>query len=124
MDERLIILEMVRDGKVSPEQAVELLGAVEGGKESIVDNFVSIHADRESPRLLRITSTSGKGATTFDLPLGVIKFFNSLLPGAFKVHVNKRKLNREELMDLIYSGRRGVIYREETEGGEVVIELV
>lgn len=125
MDERLKILEMVRDGKVSPEQAAELLGAIEGGKDSIVDNFVAIHDDQQSPRRLRITSTSSKGTTSFDLPLGVIKFVNGLFPNSFRVTVNKQRLDREELMDLIYSGRKGVIFRDVSKrGNEVVIELV
>ncbi len=128
MAERLKILEMVRDGKVSPQQAVELLGAIEGASghaPSIVDNFVEIHSDQASPRRLRIVTTSDKGTTSFEIPLGIIKFINGLFPNSFKLTVNNKSLSREQLMDRIYSGTPGVIYREERDrGGQVTIELV
>lgn len=128
MAERLKILEMVRDGKVSPQQAVELLGAIEGASghaPSIVDNFVEIHSDQASPRRLRIVTTSDKGTTSFEIPLGLIKFFDGLFPNRFKLNVNNKALNREQVMDRIYSGSSGEIYRDTSEkGGRVVVELV
>ncbi|HOB35682.1 MAG: hypothetical protein GX090_02300 [Firmicutes bacterium] len=126
MEERLKILEMVRDGKLSPQQAAELLAALEGrGGEAIVENFVAFHDPQSPARRLRIVTSSAKGTCTFDIPLGVIKFLNGIFPGYFKLKVNDRLLDREELMDAVYSGKKGVVYRERTaKGGEVVIKLI
>lgn len=126
MSERLKILEMVRDGKVSPEQAAELLHAIEGGDAgTIIESFVKINDGEQTfARRLRISTTSDKGTTSFDIPLGLIKFFHSLFPRSFKLNVNNKTLDREELMERIYSGKTEVIYREDTaKGNEVVIEL-
>lgn len=128
MAERLKVLEMVKDGKVSPQQAVELLNAIQGGSgsgPSIVDTFLEIHNDQAPPRRLRIATTSDKGTTSYEIPLGIIKFFNGLFPNRFKLNVNNKLLEREHVMDRIYSGIPGEIYRETNEkGGEVVVELV
>lgn len=126
MDERVKILEMVRDGKVTPEQAFELLNAIgDGAGGTIVENFVDELDDQGPPRRLRFTGLSGKGSASFDIPIGVIKFFHGLFPNSIKINVNNSQLDREQLMDRIYAGRKGVIYRDENKkGGEVVIELV
>lgn len=127
MDERLKILEMVRDGKVTPEQAVELLGAMASGDgdSAIVGNFVDIHDDQGPARRLRITGVSRKGTkTSFDIPLGVIKFFNGLFPNSIQFNVSSNHIDREQLMDRIYSGTKGVVYHEDGKDGGVSIELI
>ena len=127
MDERLKILEMVRAGKVTPEQAVELLGALEGGASdgSILASFVDLQ-DSSPARGLKLTGISRKGSkTSFVIPLGVLKFFDGLFPNGMKINVNDKSLDKEQLMEIIHTGEKRLIYHEETEkGGGVIIELV
>lgn len=127
MDERLKILEMVRDGRISPEQAVELINTIEHeDRMPIVESFVDLHDDDQRPaRRIRITSLSQKGSkTSFDVPLGVLKFFNGLFPNSLKMNINNKQLDREQLMDRIYSGHKGIIYREEDAKGSLIVELI
>lgn len=127
MDERLKILEMVRDGRISPEQAVELINTIaHEDRMPIVESFVDLHDDDRSPaRRIRITSHSQKGSkTSFDVPLGVLKFFNGLFPNSLKMNINNKHLDREQLMDRIYSGQKGIIYREEDAKGSLIVELI
>jgi hypothetical protein len=130
MDERLKILELVREGKVTPEQGTELLAALEHGYgDRVVESFVDLHDDEQGPaRQLKFTSVSRKlGKDTkhiFNLPLGMIKFMNSIFPNAPMIQVNSKHLDREQLMEFIHSGEKGVIYREESEQGSILIELV
>lgn len=126
MDERLKVLEMVQAGKISPEQAVELLNAMED-KEGVPFGLVDLHEhDQSSARRLRITGLSAKGSKkSFDIPLGVLKFFNGLFPNSLKMNINQKHLDREQLMELIYTGEKGIIYHEEDDRGSgVIIELI
>lgn len=124
MEEKLKILELVRDGKVNPEQGLELLDAIEkGGAPKIVENFVGIHSDTGPARHLRITSLSSKGnKTSFNIPLGVIRFAYSLFPNSMHFTINNRQLDVEEMMERIYRAEKGVIYQDDSEN--VVFELV
>lgn len=132
MEERVRVLEMVRDGKVTPEEAQELLSLLESGQQApsrILESFVDLHDDDQLPaRNLKITSLSQKEGkprkTSFNLPLGMLRFINGLFPGSTIIGVNSKYLDREQLMDMIHKGEKGVIYREETEKGGVIIELV
>jgi len=129
MDERLKILQMVREGKVTPEQAVELLNAIQDGNgdSTIVESFVGILDDKGGlPRRLRIASVSSKGSkTVFDIPLGVLKFIYSLFPNSINFNINHNQLDTKQIMDMVYSGDKGIIYREDSVNGSgVVIELV
>lgn len=134
MEERVKVLEMVRDGKVTPEEGQELLSLLgdEAGAAGyrILENFVDLHDDDQLPaRNLKITSLSKKSGEekkfSFNLPLGVLRFINGLFPNSsFIVGVNSKYLDRVQLMDMIHKGEKGVIYREETDKGGVTIELV
>lgn len=124
MEEKMKILELVRDGKVTPEQGLELLDALEGaGSNRVVHDFVNLHSDGEPARHLKITALSGKGnKVNFNIPLGVIRFAHNLFPNSTHITVNNRQLEIRDLMDKVYSEEKTVIYRDDSEN--VVIELV
>jgi|SRR5690554_6416817 len=123
MEERLKILNMVRDNKVTPEEAAELLQATESSS-SIVENFVQLRQDSGPARKLKITSRSSKGqVTSFAIPLGILKFFHSWFPSKFNFNINQKQLDTHHLMDMVYQGDKGVIYKEEKDAGTVVLEL-
>lgn len=124
MEEKLQILELVREGKVTAEQGLELLDALEGaGSNRIVEDFVNLHSDKELARHLKITALSGKGnKVNFNIPLGVIRFAYNLFPNSMHVTVNNRQLEVQELMERVYKAEKTVIYQDDSD--DVVIELV
>lgn len=124
MDEKIKILELVRDGKVSPEQGLELLDAIgAGGASKIVDNFVGLHSDEGPARHLRISTLSRKGKEfNFTIPLSVVRFTGNLFPNRFRLNINNKQLDTDELMDAVYRQEKGVIYEDESEN--VVVELI
>ena len=132
MEERVKVLEMVRDGKVTPEEAQELFSLLESREQTpqrILESFVDLHDDDQLPaRNLKSTSLSHKDGkprkTSFNLPLGMLRFINGLFPGSTIIGVSSKFLDREQLMDMIHKGEKGIIYREDTEKGGVIIELV
>lgn len=122
MDEKLKILQLVRDGKVNPEQGLELLDAIgEGMTPKIVEDFVSGDSGEEA-RHLRITTVSRKGTVTFNIPLGIIRFADRFFPSRFFVKIQDRHLDADEIMERIYRREKGIIYEDEEEN--VVLELV
>mgnify|MGYP000959697628 CR=1 FL=1 len=85
--------------------------------------FVGLHTDTGPARHLRITSLSSKGnKTSFNIPLGVIRFAYSLFPNSMHFTINNRQLDVEELMERIYTAEKGVVYEDDSEN--VVFELV
>jgi hypothetical protein len=124
VDEKLKILELIRDGKVNPEQGLELLDAIgEGGPASIVGDFIGVRADEGRARFLRFSVLSRKGKEfTLNIPLGVVRFAYNLFPGRFNFKINDKELDTEELMDRIYREEVGIIYRDEEEN--VICELI
>jgi hypothetical protein len=124
MEEKLQILELVREGKVTAEQGLELLDALEGaGSNRIVEGFVNLHSDKELARHLKITALSGKGnKVKFNIPLGVVRFAYNLFPNSMHVTVNNQQLEVQELMERVYKAEKTVIYQDDSDN--VVIELV
>ena len=122
MDEKLKILQLVREGKVNPEQGLELLDAIgEGSAPKIVEDFVG-HDTRGEARHLRIPAVSRKGNITFNIPLGIIRFADRLFPSRFFIKINDSQLAADEVMERIYRREKGIIYKDEEES--VVLELV
>ena len=82
------ILELVRDGKQTPEQGLELLDALEGaGSNRIVQEFVDLHSSTKPARNLKITTHSRKGnKMEFLIPLGVVRFAYNLFPNSTRIN--------------------------------------
>lgn len=121
MEEKLKILQLVRDGKVNPEQGLELLDAIgKGAAPRIVEDFVG---PQGGARRLRITSVSKKGNEfAFSIPLGMIRFADKLFPSRIFFKVQGQQLDVEQIMERIHQGEKGILYEDEDEN--VRLELV
>ncbi|HOC06738.1 MAG: SHOCT-like domain-containing protein [Bacillota bacterium] len=124
MEEKMKILELVRDGKVTPEQGLELLDALEGaGSNRIVQEFVDLHSSTKPARNLKITTHSRKGnKMEFLIPLGVVRFAYNLFPNSTRITVNNKQLEVQDVMEKVYKGEKTVIHKDDSDN--VVIELV
>jgi hypothetical protein len=100
-DERLRILDMLHEGKLSVEDAHRLLGA--------------LAADRTRPapraRLLRVRYAGHRGeAMNFTLPLGLAEVILRFLPKGMRVSANGQEIDVARLLnDLQESGTLGKI---------------
>jgi hypothetical protein len=115
-DERLQILKMVQEGKVSAEEAAKLLDAVEQpagkGKES-----------GPRARHVRFEYTEGSKRSSFSVGVGLVNWALRILPASFTVDVNgaAQKINRQQILDAIEGGVTGKIF--EWEDGKDRLEI-
>jgi hypothetical protein len=117
MDERARILEMVRDGKLSVEEADKLLRALESDREG---------APVGRGRLLRVRITSHRGDNVnVALPLSLADVVLRLVPKGLRVDVNGEEIDVAKLVaDVRDSGARGTIVDMRSVKGDHIQILV
>ncbi|MBI3975352.1 MAG: hypothetical protein HY334_03075 [Armatimonadetes bacterium] len=100
-EERLRILDMLREGKLSGDDADRLLAALqpERGRQA------------SRGRLLRVRFTGHRGeAMNFTVPLGLAEVILRFLPKGLRVTANGQEIDVPRLLaDLQESGTRGKI---------------
>lgn len=121
-EERLKVLEMLEDGKITPEEASSLLRALGKGEKSGLD----ADAPGTEKRYLRIRVTdlaSGTGKVNVTIPLGLV---SAGLRIAERFAPEARGIDMEELEAAIVSGAEGKIVEvmdaEDNERVEIYVE--
>jgi DNA-binding transcriptional ArsR family regulator len=119
-DERVKVLKMVAEGKISPEEASELLEALE---ESSGEKLTAAKGDIAGRRWfrLRVTDTnSGKARVNMRMPLGLV---TAGLKLGLKFAPEIDGLSAEEILTAIQSGQMGKILEldDEKDGEHVEV---
>ena len=125
-NEKIRILKMVEDGKLTAEEAMKLIESM--GKTDLVK--VPDHSKRGSgPRFLKIRvyeDGTKKPKVNIAIPLGLAKIVTKFLPGSAKMELNNRKIDLEDLISTITDATEGKILEihdeEDNEHVEIVIE--
>ncbi len=120
-DEQLKILQMVADGKLTPEAAARLLSALNAARSTATET-------RRRARLMRVIVTdleTGQPRVNINLPVGLLTM--GLRMGQKVVpEVKGVEFNPEELQELLREGFIGhlvdVIDEEDGERVEVILE--
>lgn len=90
MNERMRILNMLAEGKVSAEEAALLLQALDA----------SAQAPKEKPRWLRIrVSEAGTEKVKVNIPLALARMGIALLPSSTMVQINAKGIDLDRLLD-------------------------
>ena len=115
-EERMRILQMIQEGKVTAEEGARLLQALgSSGKQA------GSASPRRDPRLLRVRITdlnSGKTKVNVNIPMSLVNVGIKL--GA-RFTPSGADVNYDEIMDAIQSGASGkVVDLEDAESGEHV----
>jgi polyhydroxyalkanoate synthesis regulator phasin len=125
-EERIQILKMVQEGKISPDEAAQLLEALEeSGDKNQNSSSESAPLDPETlgrkPRWLRVRvtdSTSGRKRVNVRLPISMVNI--GLKMGA-RFSPELEGLDGQELMHMIESGEIGqIVDVQDDEDGEHV----
>ena len=116
-EERMQILNMIRDGKVSPEEGAKLLAALETSQKSeMAANKVAT-----AGRFLRVRVTdmrNGKTKVNVNLPLALVNV--GLKMGA-RFAPDLEGMDANEIMEAIRAGAQGkIVDVEDAEDGEKV----
>lgn len=124
-EERLMILGMVEDGKISAEEGARLLQAL--GVEA--DTQVQLAATGAA-RYLRIRVTdlvTGTQKVSVNIPLSVVLFVLRFVPDSFGVNIAPEtdKIDKETIQAAIESGLSGCIIdvRDDEDGQHVEVFL-
>jgi hypothetical protein len=119
-EERLKVLEMLEDGKITPEEAAALLRALGKGREP------APRAAAGENRYLRIRVTdlaSGTGKVNVTIPIGLV---SAGLRIAERFAPEARGINMGELEEAILGGAQGKIVEvmdaEDNERVEIYVE--
>jgi hypothetical protein len=114
VEERMKILDMVREGKISPEEGTRLLQALQsGGKKN--------SSDMRDPRWLRVRVTdikTGRTKVNVNIPMSLVSV--GIKMGA-RFAPTSSSFNYAEVMDAIKSGATGkIVDLEDQDDGERV----
>ncbi len=101
-EERLTILRMVEEGKISPEQGAKLLAAI-GEKEAKQEQAPADTFDTSATMRIRVTdSETGQTKVNVNLPIGLVRFGLRFVPASAKV-------DTDAIMAALNSGYKGQI---------------
>ena len=116
-EERLQILQMIQEGKISAEEGAKLLAALDGSKKA--EAAATTAATQGKYLRVRVTDMrSGKTKVNVNLPLALVSV--GLKMGA-KFAPELGNMDMNEIMDAIRGGTQGkIVDVEDSEDGEKV----
>ena len=123
-EERMKILSMIREGKITAEEGAKLLSALSGGQKNTRSKPMTRSGGEPRWFRVRVTDTiSGKTKTTVNIPLGLVEW--GLQIGAqFAPEVGD--LQPDQLMEMLRAGVEGkivdVVDEEDGEHVEIFVE--
>lgn len=131
MEDKKRILKMIEEGKITSEEAIKLLEALETTtnekvyKENTVleEDFFKITPNQNGEKMLYVRVLSSDGSKVrVNIPLGFIK----IMGGIGKMHVGeleKHNIDIDRLMDAIDKGFVGRIVEVEDGDDKVIVEI-
>ena len=121
VEERMRVLKMIADGKVSSDEGARLLAALDkSGKRGRRGGRTDPPAEEGNGRWLRLRVSdtySGKTRVNMQLPLGLVNM--GLSVGARFVP-DMANIPAEQIQDALRSGMRGKVLEVSGESGELV----
>jgi hypothetical protein len=122
-EERMKILQMIREGKITADEGAKLLSALTDSKK---EARKTVLRSTEGTRWFRVRVTdmaSGKTKTSVNIPMGLMEW-GLQIGAAFAPEV--ASINSEEIMEALQSGIEGkivdVIDEEDGEHVEIFVE--
>ncbi len=127
MSEKLAILKMVEEGKITVEEASKLLETVEGKKEEL--SIIS-KTEGRTAKWVKIKVLEGEGGTkvNVNVPIALIDVAFKIAKASdsdFDVKLGNINLDIDDIIKLIQDGAEGKIVDIESDDGtkvEIVIE--
>jgi hypothetical protein len=123
-EERMKILSMIREGKITAEEGAKLLAALSSSQKGSKTTLATRSGSEPRWFRVRVTDTySGKTKTTVNIPLGLMEW-GMQIGAQFAPEVGD--LKTEQLMEMLRSGVEGkivdVLDEEDGEHVEIFIE--
>ncbi len=131
-NERLKVLQLIRDGKISPEEGLELLSVLQNTEEKTNEEDIqeikidfggqeSREGDIARQLGIKVERPNGKNVD-INIPAGFVKFFSGI--GRSNVKIDDEYIDVDEWWDKQESGYKGILLEKTTKSGKrVKIEL-
>lgn len=111
-EEKRIILEMVKDGKISVDEAEQLLEKANPG-ETIDDSVVAKKPTNKKFLRIRVTEED-KEKVNIKIPMALATVGLKFIPKG-KLKVNGEQISADQIMEMIKEGAEGEIVNIDTE---------
>ena|SRR3712207_3665996 len=134
MEDKKRVLKMIEEGKISAEEGLKLLGALESNpgdkvkvnKQPIVDENEFLKIDKNSSKekmiYIRVISSDGERVKV-NIPIGFFKVLgsNSLMGSA---NLDKYNIDVNSIIDAVENGFEGRLVEVNSDDGDrVIIEI-
>lgn len=127
MSEKLTILKMVEDGKITVEEASKLLDSIEGKKEEL--SIISKTEGRTAKWLkIRVVEAEEGTKVNVNVPIALIDFAFKIAKASdsdFDVKLGNLNVDIDDIIKMIQEGAEGKIVDIESDDGtkvEIVVE--
>lgn len=115
-EDRKRILEMVAQGKITPDEAAKLLEAVEASAELPERTAVG------TSRFIRIAVDSAdSGKVNVNIPVGLVKMVMKLLPKDAQAELKQNNIELDDIIRLVQEGASGKLVEVDSEDAKVQI---
>ncbi len=127
--ERMRVLELLEQGKITAAEAAELLRAL--GEEEQEQRERTGGRQGEQPRWFRVRVTdtaTGRARANVSIPYGVVNFGMRFAPGTGSFRFRKKGMPHQvdDLIEALRTGKRGTIFdvtdRSDGERIEIIVE--
>ena len=123
-EEKMKILKLLEEKKISAEEAAELLEALEESEEK-EEEIAQPKTFREGKSLkIRVSdSNTGKVRVNLTIPLRLARFARTMVPAFEKMNLERKGIDIEEIINAIDSGITGKILEVDDELNAQHIEI-
>lgn len=114
-EERLRILKMVEEGKLSAEEGARLIEAMDApaggatGSRPRAAGSSSVLGGGRFVKIRVVDSLSGHEKINLNIPLGFAKLLSSLVPESQREQLEQHGINVSDLLHAVESGQTGTI---------------
>jgi len=124
-DEKVRILKMVEEGKISSEEAVKLLEALEGA-DAPDALAVAAKKPRKFMRFLKIRVFEGdleKPKVNISVPIGLLKLATKFMPEDAKAQINEHNIDLDEILRAVDENTQGKLVEVQDDEDKTRVEI-
>ncbi len=122
--EKIQILKMVESGKLSAQEAVDLLAALDEPGESSGAPAVPRKAKKRWFKIRVYEGGDAKPKVNITLPLGLFKIASKIIPGSAQLQLKEKNLNLEDIFASIDEIEDGKILEVQDNGDNERVEIL
>ncbi len=120
-EEKIKILKMIQEGKISVEEGAKLLEALEDSPETV--ETVTRQTGGKSVKILVTDRNSDTVKVNLKLPLGIARFMKNLIPARERMKIEDQGIDLDSIFANLESGAQGKIVEFEDEQDNQRVEI-